>query len=521
MSNVESNSANAVAVAAPTSPEARSVAPPAAAETAADRHVTFIQRFTVLSTAVRELWLTFGLKFFAVLSWSLMNRTIPFWLRSDLGYSDQWKGSFIAIWSAIMTLVTVLVGSFTDAVGLRRTFLLGAGICMSARMVMTMSVNPILALGIGMMPVAVGEALLSPVMVAATKRYATTAQRSISFSLIYAIMNVAFLVAGNVFDYMRKGLGEHGHFAIPLTHITISTYEALLLLSFITMAPVLVLSLFLRPNIEVTDEGVTFFEEKPKYPNVGFFMAIWLTILDALKDTIRIFAGLWSQSGFIRFLVFLLFATFMRMIFFHTSYTLAPMGVRELGDGAPVGHLDTINNWLIIFLVPLVGALTQKISAYKMVVFGTILGTASVFIMSVTVHVYQPLADGWFGDLLAHKWLGVQGAVNPWYVSIALFYIAVSFGEAFYSPRLYEYAAVIAPKGQEASYMALSYLPFFGAKLTVGLLSGFLLAAYCPENGAKRSETIWLIIALLTAVAPLGLIIFRRYIQVHEAGRAD
>src|SRR5262249_18411215 len=204
---------------------------------------------------------------------------------------------------------------------------------------------------------------------------------------------------------------------IPILHLTLSTYEILLLLSFLTMAPVLVLSLLLRPNIEVTDEGVTFTEEKPKYPGAGFLEAIWRTAHDTFFETCRIFAGLWRQPGFIRFLVFLLFATFMRMIFFHTSYTLAPMGVRELGDGAPVGHLDTINNWLIIFLVPVVGAMTQRVSAYKMVVTGCIMGTASVFILAVPVHFYQPLADGWLGNLIAHKWLDVPGPVNPWYVS--------------------------------------------------------------------------------------------------------
>ena len=46
-----------------------------------------------------------------------------------------------------------------------------------------------------------------------------------------------------------------------------------------------------------------------------------------------------------------------------------------------------------------------------------------------------------------------------------LFVVLLSEGEAIYSPRLYEYTAAIAPKGQEASYMALSSLPFFLAKL--------------------------------------------------------
>jgi dipeptide/tripeptide permease len=483
--------------------------------------VGFIQRFTILKTAVRELWITFGLKFFALLSYSLMNRTIIFWLQSDLGYGDKAAGSVVATWSAIMTFVTVLVGSFTDAVGLRQTFLLGAAVCMAARLVMTTAVNPFVALAIGLFPVAVGEALLGPVMVAATKRYATTAQRSISFSIIYAIMNLAFLVAGNVFDYLRKGLGEHGHYTIPAIHVTLSTYETLFLLSFVAMAPVYFLALGLRKNVDVTDDGVVFAPEKIRDSSKGTLDRILTTVSDAMKDTVRIFGGLWRQPGFIKFLVFLLFATFMRMIFFHTSYTLAPMGVRELGDGAPVGHLDTINNWLIIFLVPVVGALTQRVSAYKMVVFGTILGTASVFILAAPVRVYAPLANGWLGDLIAHRWLHISGAVNPWYVSIALFYVAISFGEAFYSPRLYEYAAVIAPKGQEASYMALSYLPFFGAKLTVGLLSGILLGAYCPRTGARHSEMIWWIIGGITAIAPIGLLLLGPWIRGKEAGREE
>ena len=112
-------------------------------------------------------------------------------------------------------------------------------------------------------------------------------------------------------------------------------------------------------------------------------------------------------------------------------------------------------------------------------------------------------------------------AVNPYYVMIFLFVLLLSIGEAFYSPRLYEYTAAIAPKGQEASYMAMSYLPFFLAKLAVGPLSGVLLAWFCPATGPRHSETLWLIIGLSTMIAPVGLFLFQRFIRVHEAGRED
>ena len=98
---------------------------------------------------------------------------------------------------------------------------------------------------------------------------------------------------------------------------------------------------------------------------------------------------------------------------------------------------------------------------------------------------------------------------------------ADSIGESFYSPRVYEYAAAIAPKGQEASYGALSYVPMFLAKLFVGTFSGVLLKHYCPETGPRDPQTMWLIIALMALVAPVGLLVLRRVIRVREIGRED
>jgi hypothetical protein len=48
-----------------------------------------------------------------------------------------------------------------------------------------------------------------------------------------------------------------------------------------------------------------------------------------------------------------------------------------------------------------------------------------------------------------------------------------------------------------------------------------LLAKYCPEHGERRSEYLWLAVALTAAVAPVGLILMRRYIRVREAGREE
>jgi hypothetical protein len=102
---------------------------------------------------------------------------------------------------------------------------------------------------------------------------------------------------------------------------------------------------------------------------------------------------------------------------------------------------------------------------------------------------------------------------------IAMYVTLLSIGESIYSPRVYEYASAIAPKGLEASYASLSYVPFLLAKLLIGAFSGALLSNYCPETGPRDPGTMWLFIALIATVAPVGLIALKGSIRVHEAGR--
>jgi len=479
----------------------------------------FIAKFTVLRGAQRELWLTFLIKLLIISAYSITNKTLILWLSSDLGFSDQAAGALVGwIWAPAMTVFTLLAGSLTDALGLRRTFFLGVSICLVARAVMVFTTIPWLALAGGLFPLVIGEALGTPVLIAATRRYSTVRQRSISFAIIYMVMNVGYLIAGSIFDYVRHSLGEYGYLNLLGLHIT--TYRTLFLASLgfeVLLFPTIY---FLRRGAEATDEGVRFSAEPVRHATGAFWKRVWLTIRDSAIDTVALFKRLLGQSGFYRLLAFLLLIGFLKLIFLQMDYVFPKFGIRELGNGAPIGHLSNINYILIIILVPIIGALTQKYSAYRMVVVGGAICAASVFVMALPTPWFQQSAQGFIGQWLGHGYLGVQGSIHPYYVMIAIYISIFSIGEAFYSPRVYEYAAAIAPRGQEASYGALSYLPFLVGKLLVGT-GGFLLAAFCPEQGPRHSGTMWLIFALAASVAPIGLITLRRYIRVPEAGRQE
>jgi MFS family permease len=477
----------------------------------------FVAKFTVLKGAQRDLWLTFLIKFLIYTAYSVTNKTMVLWLSKDLGFSDQAAGALVGwVWAPAMTVFTLLAGSITDAIGLRRTFFLGVAICTVARSVMVVTTIPSLALACGVLPLAVGEALGTPVLLAATRRYSTVAQRSISFSIIYMVMNVGYIAAGWIFDYVRQF-----NFHVSLFGFEPSSYQQLFIVSLafeIVLFPVIY---FLRRGAEATDSRPVI-ERSSRDPGAArnLWSGIWQTARQSAIDAAHLFQRLIGQSGFYRLLLFFLFIGFLKAIFLQMDYVFPKFGIRELGVNAPVGKLSAINAIVIILLVPIVGALTQKFAAYRMVVIGGAICAAGVFIMALPTEWFQPAANGILGHWLGYGYLGLHGTIHPYYIMVALYLVVFSIGEAFYSPRVYEYAAAIAPRGQEASYGSLAYLPFLVGKLLVGT-GGWLLAAFCPEQGPRHPGTMWLIFALAASVAPIGLILFRRYIRVPEAGRQD
>ena len=348
------------------------------------RFAAFVRKFTVLRGSPRELWIIYAAYILENLAYKVGAATVlTLWLSSDLGFGDKSAGAMVATWSAVMTLITVFIGPLTDALGVRRTFLLGFGVCLVSRTVMTLTAERWVVLPAGLYLQAVGIALMIPVMAAAMKKYSNTAQRSVAFSLYYALMNLGFAAGDWIFDRVRSpqhGLGEHGHWTLPLLGTDLSTYRVLILVGVIFTIPGMLLVWFcLRDGVEVTEAGVTI-TPREKVAAANPLAALVTTVRDTAVKTGRIFASLWRQPNLYKFLLFVSLIVGVKMLFFHLSYTFPKYGVRELGAGAPIAHASSmLNSMLIVVLVPICGVLTQKITAYRMIVVGSFISALSAF----------------------------------------------------------------------------------------------------------------------------------------------
>ncbi|MBL9183942.1 MAG: MFS transporter [Verrucomicrobiaceae bacterium] len=470
-----------------------------------------------LADAPRGLWVTLGLKMVIVTAYKLLTIALTTWAMKDLGLGSSQAQWVFSAWGMCFTLATLVSGSLTDAIGMRRTLLLGVSLAVVCRLVMFASTNAWVALACGMVPAAIAEAFCTPVLVAATRKFTAPEQRSVAFSIFYAIMNTGFLVGyffhDAVFSPGVLPLNDAG--MVSVMGMQLSRERVLIFVSLAVEILILPLLLLLRGDTNETGTVQT------SELGQGMLMRGVATVQNAARDTGRQLALLVRQPRFGRLLVFLAMIGLLKIVFGTMDSVLPTFAEREIGaDGrACVGRMNSVNSVLILVLAPLIGVITRKRAAYSMVILGGFVTAASFVFMALPGSMFTGFANGWLGDAIGHGYLGLKDVVHPYIVMIVLWQVAFSIGEAIYSPRVYEYAASMAPKGQEASFASLSYVPLLMGKFATGALFGGLLEHYCPPVGARDPGGMWMIVGGLVLMAPLLLLVLRPFIRMKEEGK--
>ena len=463
-----------------------------------------------------ELYLLFFTKVTEYSAYGAANMAFVLYLSNDMGMGDISAGTYIGAWSIGLTCLTMFVGAICDAIGIRATLLLGCYALLISRGLMPFIDDIVLVSLVGFVPLAFGIAVTGPVLSVGIKRYTTKAGASLGFGLFYTLMNVGWALGAYIFDWVRGVMGEDG--VINVLGSDLSTYQAIIGLGFLLTLPDLVAILLMRKGVERTEDGVVIHPMK-KAQGDSFVARFKESCVSGTQDTFTVMRSVFTQRAFWIFIGLIGVTVFVRLTFYHFHYTFPKYGIRLFGEGVKIGSIfGVLNPVMIIFLVPLIASLTQKVRSYWMLLVGTAISTASVFLVTIDPQHFAFLADTWFAEVVFDWWLEVPSPDRiPFYLSLVVFIIVFTIGEAIWSPRLMQFTAEIAPKGKEGSYVALSYLPYFGAKFIAGPMSGILVATYTPEGGIGGVAgnypdhfMIWVWIGGMAILSPLGLALFRK-----------
>jgi len=463
-----------------------------------DKMRDFKEKFTVLKTAPRELWIVYLINIIEYVAYTLMQFSLMLWLVEDLSQTDGEAASILMVWGMVLSAMMIFAGMITDSLGIKMSFFLGYAVCLVGRYVLAFDMELYSAIIGGLGPIAIGMALMSPVVAAAIRRYTTLEQRSMAFSMFYVLMNVGYAIGGWAFDQIRAVVGD----SITVAGFAMTEFQFLFFISAcLTVAGTIIIQAFMRKNVEVNE-------------NTGEIHTGSAIVNAPKKETpIDIFMSVVKEKQFWVFILFLAFLVGVKSVFYHMHYTLPPFAERFIGKGAKFGTAwGFLNPFVIIVFVPFIGALTQKASSFKMIVLGSLISAFSVFILCIPVEVFQPIADSSFGTTIASL-LGETRALHPWYIPLIIFTIIFSIGEGIWSPRLFEYTASIAPKGREGSYMSLSILPWFASKPLVAALQAWILPAYAPKEGPIDPFMFWGIIGITALTSPILVVLFAKFIR--------
>jgi MFS family permease len=423
----------------------------------------------------RDLWLIYLATFLEYLGIFSFLQTLPLWLSGDFGMSDKAAGWWASLFSLLVTLLSFFAGALTDTFGVRRLLVVSFVVAAATRLGMSLAGTGAEAVA-WTMAFAFAYALTAPALQVAVNLAARPATRAFAFSLWYVSFNLAGALIGWPIDAIRSRFLVAGKLApraidLPLLGVReVSAHDVILACGFASAALAALVVCFVRRDLG-RDAG----------PSGA-----------ASANPLRAVGAVVAAPAFWRFMLLMVLLSLVRLMFQHMHFTWPKYVTRIEGDAFPVGTVWSLNSLGILFLAPLATAFTRRLPIFPVLLLGATISAASPFMLCL-------------------------GSSLP--IQVAMIAV-LTVGEALWSPRLYEYNVAIAPRGQEATYVGLAKLPFFLAKLVVTPMSGWLLANFCPEQGARDPTLLWAIVGASTLAGPLGMWLLQGWIREKRAATA-
>lgn len=423
-----------------------------------------------MNTFPRELPIVLFLKLGGASVYSATNIVFVIYLQSEFGFDDVESRLVFGLSGAFVCLAALLCGPLIDRVKLRTSIVLGFLLGALGLALMALAQERAWVYLSAFLVLPLSSALGIPVLTIGIDRYTSASTRHLAYGVFYAMMNVGSLLAGFGVDAVR-GL----RLDVRGRHVT--QLRVVMLLGAIVSACLAVLAALTMRSLHVTKQGAIRHHERP--------------IVGAQAQKSR--RSVFRQPSFWRMSALCFVLTPVNMIFRHMDSTLPQYLLRTLGDKVQFGAIYSVDPSCVIFLSILLPLVLHRYDVYSQLIVGSLIAALSVFIMTLHTTTFTAVAFG----------------------------VVLAFGEAIYSPLVYSYNMALAPPGKEATYAALATAPLFCTNLIVGLLSGELMQAYCPEHGSRaQCPIVWLWVGGIALLSPLLLWLLKSRIHTTQAKMA-
>ncbi len=439
--------------------------------------ITLRETFRLLFKASKGFWLVNMVNFGDGIAYFGILTLLVLYLGQNVGFSDAWSGRAVSLFTGGVTLFMIGGGLVTDKLGVRKALLIALLILGYGRVLLIISPElfsgPAMTGGVwlALALMALGSGIMQPALYAGAKEYTDPRTATVTYSLIYAIMNLGIVAENFVSPFIRTDEVFLHLGGWKLNGLGFGISGTLRFCLYITALVIVLHLLLFRRKVEEQDRiGVFADQRKAAGPQLTFWQKI---------RELPLFNP--------RFAFFIFMLLPVQTLFAHQWLTIPDYIMRAYpaNVGAKYEWISGINPFIIVIFVPLIGALTRRAKVLTMMIIGTVISAGITFIL-------------------------VPG---PGLARLITYCIIFSLGEAAWSARFYEYVARIAPPGKVGSYMGMAGIPWFLAKATTGLYSGLFLQKFVPQGGPQDTSTLWLIYAFIACLSPVGLILAKKWLD--------
>jgi len=464
----------------------------------------YFREFGKLRKASRKFWVVQLVNLLDGVAYFAMLPALTLYLSENLGYGDEAAGYWFGLLMGVYTLVGFVSGFIGDALGIKRTLLISVVILVFSRLVISFFTVKAVVIP-ALFAIMVGTAIMTPILVAATKRYTTRETRTAGFNFLYFLWNVGVILAGPALDFVRSTpLGNRGIFMMG-SAMSILCWLAILLLMRDRIRKTAKDHETEKARADAADsesENETEIEIETETEDESEDEERWENPLKIAYSVVR-------ESAFWRFMLFLVLVVGVKLVFEYWHALSPKYYLRVIGPDAPIGSINSLNGWVICIGLVISTPIVARFKLFNVMLLGICISAVSVFFPVIPPSLFMGLDPA--------------ALARGYYILVLCQILFFSVGEVIWSPRLYEYTAAIAPKGREASYMGLSNLPMFFARMMVGPISGFMLVRYCDEDTTavtaasvpftQSPQFMWLILAGIALASPILIVLLRGVIQ--------
>ncbi|CAE7470485.1 unnamed protein product, partial [Symbiodinium necroappetens] len=428
-----------------------------------------------LLQAPYDLFLVFSIKAAEITAYYGFSYIFVSYVSDEYGMSDEEAGRLYGAYGFACTGVGLLLGFLIDRLGVRRSMLLGCTCSTLYRAICALASSRQLMWFSTMTFAPVGAAFGVPVLALAVRRYTHRENRAFAFSFFYSMLCLGCLLGSVLINIVRDVLVD----GTVVLGVKLSWMRMVLWMCTACTFYTVIASLFVR-DIQILSDMPLKDREYCKFKPANF----------QVRQTIKEIMGqakFWRLAGITGIFIG------VRMTFRHLDATFPKYFIRTYGPQAPFEIILGINPIVEMIGTPLMTGLLLKwnTTLSQKLLWGSFISGISVFALAI--------------------WESYLGAV--------VFVLVLSLGDTIWSPTLYEFSTMAATEGKEGMFLAITMAPMYLAALPVGLISGWALGNFCPQNvnpEERRSQLMWFIIGITGFVSPVALWFFQKKLILPE-----